>query len=237
MKNREMVLIEIQKNQYNNLILTGKLYREKFSSKISEAAYAKIISRLFKSGEIERVSQGVYCRPKKTRFGTVLPSEREIVEAFTGGNSGVVVGYGLYNSLGITTQISKRQNAYSRIAEEQLRQIGNVTIRKYEMEYTDDVKSTIQMMELLRHYRDIQDINITAWMRSIERLSAGYNEKTFEVVQKTIGYPKWTIAFLREVLEFYQIPNSLNKYLSALSDYPIPKMEVLYETSRKQSRI
>ena len=237
MKNREMVLIEIQKNPNNNLILTGKLYREKFSSKISEAAYAQIISRLCKSGEIERVSQGVYCRPKKTRFGTVLPSEREIVEAFTGGDSGVVVGYGLYNSLGITTQISKRQNAYSRIADEQLRQIGNVTIRKYEMEYTDDVKSTIQMMELLHHYRDIQDINITAWMRSMERLSAGYNEKTFEVVQKTIGYPKWTIAFLREVLEFYQIPNSLNRYLSALSDYPIPKMEVLYETSRKQSRI
>ena len=237
MKNREMVLIEIQKNPNNNLILTGKLYREKFSSKISEAAYAQIISRLCKSGEIERVSQGVYCRPKKTRFGTVLPSEREIVEAFTGGNSGVVVGYGLYNSLGITTQISKRQNAYSRIADEQLRQIGNVTIRKYEMEYTDDVKSTIQMMELLYHYRDIQDINITAWMRSMERLSAGYNEKTFEVVQKTIGYPKWTIAFLREVLDFYQKPNSLNRYLSALSDYPIPKMEVLYETSRKQSRI
>ena len=237
MKNREMVLTEIQKNPNNNLILTGKLYREKFSSKISEAAYAQIISRLCKSGEIERVSQGVYCRPKKTRFGTVLPSEREIVEAFTGGNSGVVVGYGLYNSLGITTQISKRQNAYSRIAEEQLRQIGNVTIRKYEMEYTDDVKSMIQMMELLHHYRDIQDINITAWMRSMERLSAGYNEKTFEVVQKTIGYPKWTIAFLREVLEFYQKPNSLNRYLSALSDYPIPKMEVLYETSRKQIRI
>lgn len=64
--------------------------------------------------------------------------------------------------------------------------------------------------------------------------SGEYREDAFEVVQKTIGYPKWTIAFLREVLNYHHTPNNLSRYLSALSNYPIPRMEELYETARKQ---
>ena len=235
MKNREMVFAEFQNKPENTLIMTGQLYREKYASTMSEVAFAQIISRLCRSGEIERVSKGIYCRPKKTRFGTVLPSEREIIDLFTAGSDGVLVGYGLYNALGVTTQISKRQTAYSSIAEEQLKQIGNVTIRKYELEYTPEVKSVIQLMELLHHYKEIQDINSTAMQRCTERLSSEYSESAFEIVQKTIGYPKWTIAFLREVLNYHHTPNNLSRHLSALSNYPIPRMEDLYETAQKQS--
>ena len=74
MKNREMVLAEFQNKPENTLIITGQLYREKYANMMSEVAFAQIISRLCRSGEIERVSKGIYCRPKKTRFGTVLPS-------------------------------------------------------------------------------------------------------------------------------------------------------------------
>ena len=235
MKNRELVLAEFQKAPENTLVMTGKLYREKFSSLMSEAAFAQIISRLCRGGEIERVSKGIYCRPKRTRFGPVLPSEREIVDLFTAGSNGIVVGYGLYNALGVTTQISKRQMAYSSLAEERLKQIGNVTIHKYELEYTPKVKSVIQLMELLHHYKEIQDINASAMMRSTEQLSREYCDEAFEIVQKTIGYPKWTIAFLREVLNYHHTPNNLSRYLSALSNYPIPRMEELYETTRKRS--
>ena len=233
MKNREMVLAEFRNKPENTLIITGQLYREKYANMMSEVAFAQIISRLCRSGEIERVSKGIYCRPKKTRFGTVLPSEREIVELFTAGSNGVLVGYGLYNALGVTTQISKRQTAYSSIAEEQLKQIGNVTIRKYELEYTAEVKSVIQLMELLHHYKEIQDVNPVAVIRCTEKLSGEYREDAFETVQKTIGYPKWTIAFLREVLNYHHTPNNLGRYLSSLSNYPIPRMEELYETARK----
>ena len=67
--------------------------------------------------------------PKKTRFGTILPSDQEIVDLFTRQNNGVIVGYGLYNSLGVTTQVSKRLTAYSSLADEQLKQIGNVVVQ------------------------------------------------------------------------------------------------------------
>ena len=237
MNARENVLAEFQKNPENTLIITSELYRKKFSSEMNEAAFAQTISRLCKSGRIERVSKGVYCRPKKTRFGSVLPSEREILNSYTNGTNGVVVGYGLFNTLGLTTQIPKCQTAYSSIIEGRQKQIGNVTIFKYKLKYTEEVKAVIQLLELLYHYREIQDINQNALIRCAENLSRKYSEKAFETVQETIKYPKWTIAFLREVLSYHHIPNNLSRHLSALSNYPIPKMEELYETARKQNRV
>ncbi len=61
-----------------------------------------------------------------------------------------------------------------------------------------------------------------------------YTEVAFEVVQRVIGYPKPTVAFLREVLNYYHVPNSLSKHLSALSNYRIPRMEELYEAAAQQ---
>lgn len=231
MKNRATILKEFEETGSGGLVLTGKMYREKFFDLMTEAAFAQAVSRLCRSGAIARVSKGVYCSPQKSRFGTVIPSEREIVELFTDGSSGVLVGYGLYNALGVTTQISKRQTVYSSVAEEQLKQIGNVTIRKFELEYTPEVKSVIRLMELLHHFKEIQDINMSCLLSGIERLAGEFNEEAFDTVQKAIGYPKWTIAFLREVLNYNGIPNNLGRYLSALTNYPIPKMEDLYETA------
>ena len=235
MKNREHILAEFQNVPENTLIMAGKLYREKFAEQMSEAAFMQAISRLAKSGEIERISKGIYCRPKKSRFGTILPSDQEIVDLFIRHNNGVIVGYGLYNSLGLTTQVSRRLNAYSSLVDEQLKQIGHVTVQKYDLEYTDEAKAVIRLMELLHHYREIQDINYSAFLRNTEALSRQYTQGAFEAVQKAIGYPKRTVAFLREALNYYQVPNNLNKYLSSLSNYRIPKMEELYEAAQ-QSR-
>ena len=233
MKNRELILSEFQSIPENTLIMTGKLYCEKFSEQMSEAAFTQAISRLSKAGEIERISKGIYCRPKKTRFGRILPSDREIVELFINQNNGVIVGYGLYNSLGITTQVSKRITAYSSLAEEHLKQIRNVIVHKYDLEYTNEAKDVIRMLELLHHYKKIQDMDYSAFLRSMESLSKQYTESAFETVQKVIGYPKWTVAFLREALNFYNVPNRLNWHLSSLSNYRIPKMEELYEAAQQ----
>ena len=91
------------------------------------------------------------------------------------------------------------------------------------------------MMELFHHYKEIQDIDYSAFLRNAEDLSKQYTEGEFEVVQRVIRYPKRTIAFLREALNYYHVPNSLSKHLSALSNYRIPRMEELYEAAAQQS--
>ncbi len=230
MSNRNLILGEFQSKPENTLILIGCLYRDKFADFMSEIAFAQAVSRLCRSGEIVRVSKGVYCRPKKTRFGVVMPSEREIIKFFTDGNRGVIVGYGLFNELGVTTQVPKHFEVYSSFSDERLKQICNVTIRKFDLEYSPEVRSLIQLMELLRHCREIEDMNPAELRRSIEALSRKFKEDVFDIVQKAIGYPKWTVAFLREVLNRQGIANNLDRYLSRLSDYSIPDLDEIFKT-------
>ena len=128
MKLREQIRAEFQKAPENQLISSSVLYKEKFSGQVSETAFSKAVSRLCQGEEIYRVSKGIYCRPKKTRFGFIPPSEKEILNLFVSENKGIVVKYSLYNSLGITTQIPKGYIVYSSVAEEQQKQIQNTVL-------------------------------------------------------------------------------------------------------------
>ena len=228
-KIREKVISEINKHLPNQPIMISKLYREKFSNYISEIAFSKLISRLYISGELERVAKGIYCKTNVSKYGKVPLSEKEIVDAYTKNDSGISVGYQLYNYLGVTTQVSKKYLVYSSLAEKQNINIGNVNIKKYNLIYNNKTKSIIYLLELLYNYGNIQDINISSYISEIKKLSKEYDENVFEVVQKEIRYPKWTIAFLHEILNHYQIPNNLNNYLSSFSKYNIPSLQELYE--------
>lgn len=231
MKTKEVILAELYNVPEKTIIFSGRLYKEKFSSVMSEVTFAQVISRLYRSGELERVAKGVYCRPKNTRFGKVLPTEQEIVKVFTDKQKGILTGYHLYNLLGITTQISKSYRVYSAFSDEAKKTIGNVNIYRYNLVYSQVVNDHIILMELLHNYRNIQDINHMAFKKNIQELCGMYDQSVFEKIQKEIGYPKRTVAFLREALNYYHIPNTLNKYLSELSDYKIPRMEEIYAAS------
>ena len=54
MKNRERILAEFQAVPENTLIMTGKLYREKFSKQMSETAFTQAISRLSDRANLKR---------------------------------------------------------------------------------------------------------------------------------------------------------------------------------------
>ena len=59
-----------------------------------------------------------------------------------------------------------------------------------------------------------------------------HRQDVFEYVSAEIKYQKRTIAFLREILNYYGISNSLSGQLSALTRYNYPKMEKINELAR-----
>ena len=65
-----------------------------------------------------------------------------------------------------------------------------------------------------------------------KQIAETFNEKAFEQVAGNKHYKKSTIAFLREILNFYNVKNNLNIYLSSLSEYKYPRMEEIYEITR-----
>jgi len=226
------VLKEINKKPEGSIISASKLYKEKFANVMSEVAFAKTMSRLCESGEVVRVSRGVYCKAINTKYGMILPGERDITNVYTENNKGMEVGYALYNKIGVTTQVSKKKEIFSSSVDCQSKQIGNVNIRKVNLKYTNETIAVIQLMELLYHIENIQDLNENMTASCFYMLSKNYNDRVFDSVQKEIKYPRWVIASLREVLGRFGVENSLNRYLSTYSKYRIPNMRSIYEIAR-----
>jgi len=212
------------------IIISRDLYREKLSF-IPEVTFYKILERLEKTEKIHKIAKGVFCLSQKTKFGNLYSSEKDIVDYFVAANSGMVVGYGAFNQLGITTQISKRVEVYSNKVSECTKHLKNVSIRNVNLTFSEDNKKAIQLMEILEHFSEIEDLNILQFQNVASSLLKSYNENNFDNVFKTIKYKKRTIAFLETLLNSANIENNMKKYLSATSEYEIPNLEGLYETS------
>lgn len=233
MKSRERIETILNEYPENALIFASRVYQEKLSNEMNEAAYYQMLSRMCKEGSLTRIAKGIYCRPKVSRFGTIPPSENEIVRSFTEKEQGVVVGYSLYNALKLTTQVPKRIFAYSSLMEEQYRKIGNVVLQQCNMIFTPEVCSAVQMLDILQHYREIQELEETQFLKTCSEFAERYNDSATNYVLTNLHYPKRTVAFLREVLDYHGKTHTLSRNLSSLSDYKIPRMEALHEAARK----
>lgn len=216
----------------NELIFASKLYKTTLYNQVSEAAFYKTLERMCKSGELVKIAKGTYHLPKVSKYGIVPPSEKEIISAFTKNGTGTIVGYSLYNALDLTTQVAKSIEVMSSTLENLTKTIRNVVVHQVQIDYTEDVKNMIHSLEVLQNYYNIQDINNLSFRKFTKKLADWYDEEIFKKVISAISYKKSTIAFLREILNFYDVKNNLNIYLSSLSEYKYPRMEEIYETTR-----
>ena len=73
----------------------------------SRAAVDQALSRLARSGRLNRVCQGVYVSPVETRFGPRPPAAEKVIASLADlwGETIVPSGGAAANSLGLTTQV------------------------------------------------------------------------------------------------------------------------------------
>ena len=216
----------------NELFFVETLYRNHFSREMTEAAYYKMVERLCHEGLISKIAKGTYYKPKMTKYGAVPLSNHDIISFFTQQNKGMEIGYTMYNQLGLTTQVSKEIQLLSSNLSGKTKRLRDVYVTYADIEFNEENKKMIQMLEILQNYRQIQDIRHSAALDYFQAFSAEYSDCTFEDVISCLNYKKSTIAFLREILNHFEKENRLNYYLSALSDYKHPSMEELYEAAR-----
>ena len=232
MKSNPVVRNALEEFKENELIIASKLYREKLSDEIGEAAYYKTLQRMCESGELVKIAKGTYHLPKKSKYGIVPPSEKEIITAFTENETGTVVGYSLYNALNLTTQISKTITVMSSALEGLTKSIRNIVVQQMPLEFSKEITDMVHGLEVLQNYNSIQDINYSAFLKYTEELASSFDVEAFKEIVSTKAYKKSTISFMQEILNHYKVKNNLNEYLSSLSDYKHPRMEELYEAAR-----
>lgn len=237
MNNSEIIRDELNKFHKNEIIFASKLYRENLYDKnVSETSFYKMLERMHKNNEIEKLSKGIYYFPKKTKFGNIPMSDEEIISTFTKKNEGMVVGYNLYNKLNLTTQVSKKITIYSSKVEGEVKNIRNIEIKNVKTKYSKEYIKIIEMLEVLQNFYEIQDLNYKEFYNYAKKCANEYNEDNTNKVLKEINYKKSTISSLNNILNYFNIKNDLNKYLSSLSKYNQIYMEEIYELTRAQER-
>jgi len=82
------------------------LFRSDFPEYHSEFVGCTL-SELTKSGILSKLAQGVYAKPRKSRFGAVLPSVDKIVQAIALRDKAEILPSGMtaLNALGLSTQV------------------------------------------------------------------------------------------------------------------------------------
>lgn len=232
MQNNNIIKKTLLNFKENELIFANTLYKTQLYNYVNEAAFYKTLERMCKSGELVKIAKGTYHLPKVSKYGIVPPTDKEIITSFTKNNTGTVVGYSLYNALNLTTQVAKSIEVMSATIESFSKTIRNVIVHKVQIDYNENVKNIIHGLEVLQNYYNIQDINNLSFINFTKKLADLYEEEAFKKVISAINYKKSTIAFLREILNFYGVKNNLNMYLSSMSEYKYPKMEEIYEITR-----
>lgn len=146
------------------------------------------------------------CRAKtmKNYFignGTDLPSEKEIIAAFTQNSTGMVVGYTMYNAMRLTTQVLKNIQIYTSALDEQKKQIGNVYLQKCDTIFSPEVMRAVSILEVLQNHNKIEDLNEVQFQKLCVDFAQQYNEKACEYVLASIPYSEQTIALLKTILD------------------------------------
>ncbi len=106
-------------------------------------------------------------------------SQKEIVAAFTEPDKGTVVGYSLYNSLKLTTQVAKTVEVFSSEIEQRTKNISNVLLQFCNLVYTPEVKGMIHMLEVLQNFGEIQDLNYHQFITFCEKFAQEYDWQSF----------------------------------------------------------
>ena len=215
------------------IIDAQKFYEDKWKS-VPETTFYKTFSRLDEIGDLKRIAKGVYCKPRKGRFGIVLPNEKNILDHYLGKerNKGVLRGYRLYNKLGLTTQISKTIGIYSTEIVNNTKSINEVKINKINITLNDQTIRLIELLEVLQNFRKIEDLNSYRFKSVMKDSIKSYTDHSLDQILQAINYKKSTIASLQVVLNHFGVANGISKHLNSTSFYKTINMEAFDETTQ-----
>jgi len=189
------------------------------------SAAAKAIERLKKKGVVDSASAGVFYKPKKTVFGTLKPSEEELIKPYLYENNkriAYITGTALYNRMGLTTQVPQNISIASR-DKRVITRIGNIQVRPVKS-YVDVTDKNYPLLELLDALKDLKIIPDMDRNRAASNLIGqfGATPDKRELVKLALRYPPRVRALTGAILEqvgLKEITAPLQKSINPLSAY------------------
>jgi hypothetical protein len=179
-------------------------------------------------GKLAKLSKGRYYKPESSVFGVLEPEQYQIVKDLIEKDSkpiGYVTGYGIYNSLGLTTQISSIIQIGRNIPKPSLRR-GRYRI-SFITQKNAITKENIPLLQILDSVKYIKEIPDTTIGKSSERLVSIIEaldvKDQDKIVRLAKKYPASTRALLGSILEFV-LGNQNRELMNTLN--PITKYNI-----------
>lgn len=206
----------------------GKVFRledlELSRSEYNAAVVA--LGRLAQEGEIERLSPGVYYKPKQTRFGVVGPSmEERFRDLLYDGDTpiGYLTGLYAFNLFGLTTQHSSILEIGTNFPKRNTKR-GIYAIR-FVLQKNQICQDNIDMLRLLDCLKWIKKIPDTTVDKSYSLLKKKVREYEKEdhkqLVELALNYTPLTRALLGSMLTDELLVATLHQTLNPLTRFRI----------------
>jgi hypothetical protein len=187
-------------------------------------AASKALERLIKKKTINRVSSGIFYKPKQSVFGELKPNEQELLKNYLfedGKRIAYITGTSLYNRLGLTTQTPKIVKIACR-DKRIFASIGSIkgkAVKSY-VDVTDKNYYLLELLDALKDFNRIPDLNSRSAISVLTNKFKLLSKKELDLV-KTIAlkYPPRVRALLGALLEqnitetdFSCLQDSLNPF-------------------------
>jgi hypothetical protein len=192
-------------------------------------AAAKAIERLIRQGIIKRATTGVFYKPKQSPFGELQPREEELLKPYLFEDNkriAYVTGLGLFNRLGLTTQVPKTIKVASKSKRVTAR-IGQVAVKPVTsyVEVNNENYRLLELLDALKDFKTIPDLDkksaITILRNKIKALEVN---DLARLIRYSYKYPPRTRAFLGAILaETKKSENemTLRESLNPLTSYKL----------------
>ncbi len=204
-------------------------------------AVIKALNRMVAAGKIAKLSKGKYYKPETTPFGILQPDRSQVVKDLleeNGKTVGYLTGYSIYNSLGLTTQLSNVIQIGKNVVRPAF-QRGQYTISfiKQKNIITKENIPLLQIMDAIRYVQKIPDTTIRkSGMRLSVILKNLSDTEKSTLIRLALKYPPSARALLGTLLDTIQtdaLSQPLYDSLNPITKYKLPGLKVAFPEADK----
>ena len=208
-------------------------------------AVIKALNRMVASGKIAKLAKGKYYKPENTPFGNLKPSQVQVVKDLLEENgkiTGYLTGYGIYNQLGLTTQVSNTiQIGKNQIRPNFIRERYKIAFLKQKNTITKESIPLLQLLDAIRYIKKIPDATVEASCARFLAIIKNLTDKEINMlVRLALNYPPATRALVGSLLDQLQQGNTtelLLKSLNPITTYRLTGASKVLSTADKWNMV
>jgi hypothetical protein len=192
-------------------------------------AIIKALNRMVEAGKLSKLAKGKYFKPENTPFGKLQPKQKQVVKDLLEENGkpiGYLTGFSIYNSLGLSTQISNTiQIGRKDVRPSFKRDRYRITFLKQKNTISKENIPLLQLLDAIRHIKKIPDSSVPNSCKRLLAIVADLKDRDVSTMVKlAMKYPPATKALLGAILDQLQKSTPAQQLYNSLN--PITKYKI-----------